>query len=492
MADNPSFDFSSRDYATIRSTLLDRATRTMPDWTDRDPSDFGVGLVDLWAYMGDILHYYIDQAGQEAFISSATQRESVLGLSNLFDYTPRFRTAASGIAYITNSSSAYSVTLATNTTFSGVYNDTLYNFYTSSATTLSANSTTPVTVYEGKLLEKQTVTSGATGQIGQRYTLSGSNIVPSSVRVFVLEDGVTETEWNVSTNVNSLPVNTAGFSVYVGTDESVQVVFGNRLNGKIPPIGATIKATYIICSGSSGNVPANTITTFSGAVNSYLTVGSSTAFSGGSDAESVESIKRSLKATVRAQQRAVTLQDFVDYANLTSGVYRSAASYSASASTVTVYAMPYLSSYTSYSAFSASVPASVQTSIKTTLDSVALLGVTTQVATSVTLNKVNITATIYVKSNYVTTLVAANCINALDGLFSLDNLDFGKEVRIGDVYKALMAVDGVDYVTGPSGGAITLEMRSSDNTLIAPGALSPVQFLRKGTYTLTTMGGITV
>ena len=57
----PGFDFASRDYENIRRDLLIRAERVLPDWTDRDPSDFTMLLVDLWAYMGDIMHYYIDR-----------------------------------------------------------------------------------------------------------------------------------------------------------------------------------------------------------------------------------------------------------------------------------------------------------------------------------------------------------------------------------------------------------------------------------------------
>jgi predicted phage baseplate assembly protein len=387
--------------------------------------------------------------------------------------------------YITNSGSA-SVSIPANTKLSGTYNDTLYDFFTATTNTIDAGATSGIAVTEGVKVEKQLVTSGSNGQIGQRYTLSGTNITPSSVRVFVLEDGVTEVEWTKATNVNTLPANTAGFSVYVSTDEEVEIVFGNRLSGRIPPVGATIKATYTTCSGAAGNVPANTVKSFANAYSTTLSVGNSSSFTAGSDSESVASIKRSLKAVVRTQERAVTLQDFVDYANLVNGVYRASASYSASAGTVTVYPFPFISAYPSYTQNSASVPASVVTEIQTTLAGVALLGVTVAVASSITVNKVNITATIYVKPTHVATSVLANVTNALDGLFELDVLDFGKEVRIGDAYRVALAVEGVDYIT-----IGTLEMKTPADVTIAPGALSAVQFLRKGTYTLTTSGGIT-
>jgi uncharacterized phage protein gp47/JayE len=492
MADNPSFDFSSRDYANIRRDLLDRASRRIPEWTDRDPSDFATALVDLWAYTGDVMHYYIDRAAQEAFITSATKRESVLGLANLFDYTPRFRAAASGTVFVTNSSGA-SVNIPAGTSFSGIYNDTLYSFFASSSTTLSSGSTVGITLTEGKLASNQLVTSSANGQIGQRYTLPAVGVVPTSVRVFVAEGGAAATEWVRTANVNTLPPNTAGFSVYVNTDETVEIVFGNRLSGKIPAVGSTITATYATCSGAAGNVPANTVTSFASVTPTGLSLGTSSAFSSGADTESIESIKRSLKATVRTQERAVTIQDFADYANLTTGVYRAVASYTASAGAsagvVTLHAMPYTSNFTSYSGASVPVPTQVQTDLVTTIQPVALLGVTVAAATSVLLCRANLTAVVNVLPNYVATTVVDNVTNALNGLFELDQLNFGTEVRIGDIYRTILGVSGVDYVTISTYQIVD---PNNGNAVVATFATSfPTRFLCKGSFNITSSGGIT-
>ena len=86
----PNFDYTSRDYYSIREDLLSRAAE-LPigaSWNTRSTSDFGVMLVDLWAYMGDVLHFYVDRAAAETFVSTATQRESLVAFSNLVDYEP--------------------------------------------------------------------------------------------------------------------------------------------------------------------------------------------------------------------------------------------------------------------------------------------------------------------------------------------------------------------------------------------------------------------
>ena len=60
------FDYTSRDYNSIRADLLARASEVLPEWTSRDSSDFGILFVDLVAYMGDIFHYYLDEAAKES------------------------------------------------------------------------------------------------------------------------------------------------------------------------------------------------------------------------------------------------------------------------------------------------------------------------------------------------------------------------------------------------------------------------------------------
>src|SRR5665811_1534843 len=53
-------------------------------------------LLELFAYMGDILSYYTDRAQFENYLTTATQRESVLGLAYLLGYVPNSGTPATG------------------------------------------------------------------------------------------------------------------------------------------------------------------------------------------------------------------------------------------------------------------------------------------------------------------------------------------------------------------------------------------------------------
>ena len=55
-------DYTSRDFTAIRAQLIGLAKGMMPDWqTAGEAPDFGTLLLELFAYMGDVLHYYIDR-----------------------------------------------------------------------------------------------------------------------------------------------------------------------------------------------------------------------------------------------------------------------------------------------------------------------------------------------------------------------------------------------------------------------------------------------
>ena len=89
-------DYTSRDFTAIRSQLVGLARGLMPEWeTAGEPSDFGTLLLELFAYMGDVMHFYIDRTASEAFLGSAIRQQSVLYIANMLGYTPIGQQSAS-------------------------------------------------------------------------------------------------------------------------------------------------------------------------------------------------------------------------------------------------------------------------------------------------------------------------------------------------------------------------------------------------------------
>ena len=79
-------DYTDKDFASLRQAMLDLAAYRLPEWTDRSPADVGMLLVDLFAYVGDVLSYYQDRIASEAFLDTAVERRSVMHLLRLIGY----------------------------------------------------------------------------------------------------------------------------------------------------------------------------------------------------------------------------------------------------------------------------------------------------------------------------------------------------------------------------------------------------------------------
>jgi hypothetical protein len=84
--DEPPIDYLARDYASLRRMLLDRLSLIAPAWTERNPADLGVALVELLAYVGDQLSYRQDAIATEAYLGTARRRTSVRRHARLVDY----------------------------------------------------------------------------------------------------------------------------------------------------------------------------------------------------------------------------------------------------------------------------------------------------------------------------------------------------------------------------------------------------------------------
>ena len=78
--------------------MLEQIARTpgIADLTTREDDDYSITVVDLWAAVGDVLTFYQERYANEAFLRTATQRESIGRLARLIDYSLRPGVAALG------------------------------------------------------------------------------------------------------------------------------------------------------------------------------------------------------------------------------------------------------------------------------------------------------------------------------------------------------------------------------------------------------------
>lgn len=476
-------DYSNRDYDSIRADLLRRAEEVVPEWTARTSSDFGVLFVDLWSYFADVLHYYIDRAAGEAFITTATQRESLLALASLFDYTPQLQKASIATVTVvgTNVPEGQVVVIPSGTTFvAPATSETPIVYFTSTqSASTSASANAIITVVEGSQITDETVGT-SNGSANQRFTLFYNGVIGDSVKVFVKEgvvvNGVpSSVQYHFVNKLLDATANDKVFTLLSTASNQTEIIFGNGINGKIPNAGQDITSNYRKGVGSKGNLSANMITQIQNSPSTYISEILSSVATGGADVESIESLKNNIPAAFATQDRAVSLDDYKSLVLQVVGIAKGTASYSNG--TVTIYAAPFTENYLTYSSSTLAVSQELRTNIIEYYEPRQMIGASIIAASEINLTAVNITSTVYVLSGYVASRVKEDVETALDTLFAFENVFFNQTLSKGQIYRTIIDVPGVDYTT------ISLP----NTETVSSGTYG---LLKKGTYTITTVGGV--
>ena len=79
-------DYLAKDFQGFRRVMLERMSLLAPGWTERNPADVGVTLVELLAYVADGLSYRQDAIATEAYLGTARSRVSVRRHARMVDY----------------------------------------------------------------------------------------------------------------------------------------------------------------------------------------------------------------------------------------------------------------------------------------------------------------------------------------------------------------------------------------------------------------------
>jgi hypothetical protein len=454
----PQVDYTSRDYETLREELINLIPFFAPQWTNRDPADFGMTLIELFSYMGDQLNYYIDRSANEAFISTASQRESVLRLARILGYTPIESTASTVLLTFGNSSNSPIVVPAkTKVATSASSGGTQVIFETNEAVTVPAkalningSATVRATQGESRGLgfdDDNGILGISDGSANQTYAIPESPVIGGSVEISI--SGVKFTYVPYLIDYQSYdPV----FTTITDSRGVTYVQFGDGISGRIPNNGAEILSTYRVGGGKSGNVAEGTIKFLLsnqaiGLTVNNVTVGlNSGAGSGGADPESTDSIRVNAPKSIRALSRAVSLSDYSSIAIQVPGVAK-ANSISDVYSSVTIFIAPYGDSGLQSDGITSS---DVFNNLAEDVGD--FFTDKTPPGTSITLQPptyvdVRLKLNCVILPQYRSAQVTASINEALTELFDFDNVSFNDTITIQDVLGTLSDVEGVSRST---------------------------------------------
>ncbi|MBD0734072.1 baseplate J/gp47 family protein [Streptomyces sp. CBMA29] len=491
-------DYTARDFTGYRDALFQHASRVFPEWTSRSAADFGVVLVEMLSYLGDISSFYQDRVADEAFLSTATQRSSVLAIASTLGYTPYAALAAIGsVTFQTLVTQTVPVTVPAGIKIITDFNydlDRPVIYETDSSITVPASGgTASVTCTEGLTQgtrEIQLVESSgqlgtltvedlgiSTGEAGQLFVLSASPLLADTLRV-VVEAADGATEWQYVTSL----ANASGADQVYATDVDdagvVTVQFGDTVHGAIPATGLSIAAAYRVGGGAYGNIPANSIRDLATTVVG-VTVAASSAMTGGADQEPIGLIRANAPRMYRTRDRAVARRDYADLALAIPGIAKASA-VSQSATSVALYVM----------GPSNNAPSQIQRDQVTAYvrdRAVAGTQVLVYTGTLVPVNFGTASAPLLIGVNSrhrrAETLLA--CRQAVQNLLAPDSTDFGKRLPLSAVYGALVAVPGVDYAQITMMARADLAQTGTADIVCRPWEIPVV-----GTLSANAVGGI--
>jgi predicted phage baseplate assembly protein len=87
--------------AVIRPDLLGATPNPFARWHEGTDADYHTVFLELWAYLADVLTFYQERIANEAFIATATQRDSLLRLAGAIGYRPLPGAGASALVAFT-------------------------------------------------------------------------------------------------------------------------------------------------------------------------------------------------------------------------------------------------------------------------------------------------------------------------------------------------------------------------------------------------------
>jgi len=520
-------DYTSRDFTAIRSQLIGLARGIMPEWeTCGEPPDFGTLILELFAYMGDVMHFYIDRTASEAFLGTALRRQSVLYIADMLGYTPIGQQSAIVLLeFSLDPNAEVPVTIPAGTR---IYNDAqsadnLIVFELNSDVTLNPGDGTdpapPISGYatEG-VMHRDILIGSSSGTPNTEFIIPEVGVVYGSLTMRSRE-GPSVIEWSYTSDLALARPTQSVFTTFIDEAQQTHIVFGDNAAGRIPPVNAEIFITYRTGVGAEANDLAAASLTQIKPVDTTLDLWGVAVTNpdppvGGTDPESIDAMRQSIpRAATRLKSRAITLNDYADLALQVPGVAKSMAH-------GTVYTSVHVKIAPAGGQGNDDLMDDLAELVERYMADKIIIGSTVQVeptspnAMDKLWQDVFIQMMVHVQDSYNRAAVRLVVENAIRQMMAFNNVDFGTRISIGAMYRMALSVQGVEWVdlfwlatgapTGGNIGTVTNKALTTNVATLTIGAhtfqvgqqvrvqLSPADPVFDGYQTITAIAPTTI
>jgi hypothetical protein len=306
------------DFDDIK-TNLKTYLKAQTEFKDYDFEGSGMSiLLDTLAYNTHYLGFNANMVANEMFLDSASLRSSIVSHAKMLGYEVSSARAPKAIINISLSTGKTTATMGAGTAFTTTVNGTSYQFVTiadvTGASTGNAIPFDSTEIYEGTYVTSKYLVDSS--DVDQRFVITDNraDTTTLTVKVQASSSDSTTTTYTKATDISQLSRSSTVYFLQEVEAGKFEVYFGDGIVSQALSDGNIVTLSYVVTNKTQANGASSfsspsaidTVTTIT-----ITTVGNA---SGGSEAETLQSIKLNAPLDFAAQGRAVTTEDYKLYA----------------------------------------------------------------------------------------------------------------------------------------------------------------------------------
>lgn len=468
--------YLDRSYQQIKTSLLSRLVVNTPEISDHNESNIFIIIMSMFSGVAEMLNYYIDMMGREAFMGTAQRFTSVLRLAKLIDYNGKAATMASAdiLFTLTQNGAAYFAVAPIV-----IPKDTIV---------VDANGI----IF--RTLQDETIGIGQSGaySTAQQWqdvindildttdgTPNQAILLPTDYVDGSLTLTINGNIWSLYTSFGYMFPDTQGFIVVIADNGLCYIQFGDGLNGKIPDSGYAIYGNYKVTKGSAGNLQPlsiNIIQSTTTVLPNGVTLNAVNQdySNGGGDIETIEEIRNRAPRNLRTLNRAVTYQDYIDVTLQVPEVGEAEVSYCCG-KYVNIFVMPKTKGIATQALLQKVLDYDNCRKMITTKLNVQAAG----------LSKLYISVDIYSKPLILANATLVEVIDLLDSKYGFSNSYINRKISVSDIIALMESAKSVDHVDVKSLQVLPYVRPANPNTTLLDIEFTSLPKLPKTiTYTI--------
>mgnify|MGYP001110169040 FL=1 len=275
-------------------------------------------LLDTLAYNTHYLGFNANMLANEMFLDSASLRSSIVSHAKMLGYevsSPKSPRATINISLATSKTTA---TMPAGTAFTTTVDDVSYQFVTiADITGTNTGNAVPfdsTEIYEGSYVTTKYLVDSS--DIDQRFILVDPRVDTTTltVKVQTSADDASTTTYTKATDISQLSRSSTVYFLQEIEAGRFEVYFGDGIVSQAISDGNIVSLNYVVTNKEEANGASSF--TNGGAIDTVtdITITTVSNAAGGTEAESLQSIKLNAPLDFAAQGRAVTTEDYKLYA----------------------------------------------------------------------------------------------------------------------------------------------------------------------------------